>query len=54
MQNAFGKCYSPYTDNVFQHLVSDGASADNTFKSTEESKGLSQMQPRKDDRLIVF
>ena len=43
MQNAFGECYSCYNDHVFQHIVSDDASANNTFNSTKESKGLSQI-----------
>lgn len=42
MQNAFGMCYSYYNDNVFQHIVSDDLSTDNSFNSTKESKSLSQ------------
>ena len=54
MQNAFGECYSCYKDHVFQHFVSDEASANNTFNSTKESKGLSQTQFITNDRLILF
>ena len=42
MQNAFGECYSGYNDNVFQHIILDNLSTDNSLDSTKESKSLSQ------------
>ena len=54
MQNAFGECHFCSNGNVFQYIVSDEASADNTYHSTEESKGRSVMALIEDNRLMFL
>lgn len=55
MQNAFGECYSPcYNDNVFQYFISDDATADSAFDSTQESKGMSREQVIEGTMLILL